>query len=221
MTSIYPAKGALSFDEIKNKLLSFPTPLTETSSPNDAALTDPISTLYLHPAFEALLHILNQDLASAHFLVRHMQSEPEIEGMWIHGILHRIEGDVDNARAWYADVCKTDVFEQVWGKSSDEEEEEAESDKDSVRTGKLPSQIKAREFLNCVEALRNGDANAKQELEKDARREVETLLEWCTQKFGTEKNLDASKAWVQPGGNSDVGQKKQSMLTGGDGFRKF
>ncbi|EME84362.1 uncharacterized protein MYCFIDRAFT_135275 [Pseudocercospora fijiensis CIRAD86] len=221
MTSIYLAKGPLSFDEIKEKLLSFPTPLIETSSPNDAALTDAISTLYLHPAFEALLHILNQDLASAHFLVRHMQCEPEIEGMWIHGILHRIEGDVQNARAWYADVCETDVFEKVWGKSSEEEKNEADAEKDGVRTGKLPNQRKAREFLDCVEAVRDGDLNAKQELEKDARREVETLLEWCGQKFGTEKNLDASKAWVQPGGNSDVGQKKQSMLTGGDGFRKF
>ncbi|KXT17653.1 hypothetical protein AC579_10115 [Pseudocercospora musae] len=221
MTSIYPAKAPLSFDEIRDKLLSFPTPLTETSSPNDATLTDPISTLFLHPAFEALLHILNQDLTSAHFLVRHMQSEPETEGMWIHGILHRIEGDADNARAWYADVCETDVFEQVWGKSIEEEKQEAEADKDEVRTGKLPNQRKAREFLDCVEALRNGDANAKQELEKDARREVETLLEWCTQKFGTEKKLNASTAWVQPGGDSDVGQEKQSMLTGGDGFRKF
>ncbi|KAF3000885.1 hypothetical protein E8E13_007857 [Curvularia kusanoi] len=72
--------------------------------PTTPSLTASISSLLLHPCVETTLHLLNADLSSAHFLVRHMQSPPAVEGMLLHGILHRIEGDMDNARAWVGDV---------------------------------------------------------------------------------------------------------------------
>ncbi|EXJ80299.1 hypothetical protein A1O1_08441 [Capronia coronata CBS 617.96] len=59
-----------------------------------------IASLQLHPVIESALHILNHDLPAAHFLLRHMQAPPAWEAMYLHGILHRVEGDVDNARAW-------------------------------------------------------------------------------------------------------------------------
>ena len=70
----------------------------------NATLTPLISSLQLHPSIEALLHLLNSDLASAHFLCRHMQAPPAVEGMLLHAMLHRVEGDYDNARAWLGDV---------------------------------------------------------------------------------------------------------------------
>jgi hypothetical protein len=70
----------------------------------------------LHPALETLLHLLNADLASAHFLVRHMQSPPAWEGMAMHALLHRFEGDLDNARAWYSDIAGCSLLEFLWAK---------------------------------------------------------------------------------------------------------
>lgn len=34
--------------------------------------------------------------------------------MYVHGMLHRVEGDIDNARAWYGNVCEAEVFKEVW-----------------------------------------------------------------------------------------------------------
>ena len=34
--------------------------------------------------------------------------------MLLHAILHRIEGDYDNARAWYKNVTDSEVFTGVW-----------------------------------------------------------------------------------------------------------
>lgn len=90
-----------------------------------------ISELSLHPVLESLLHILNLDLPSAHFLLRHMQAAPAYEAMYLHGILHRIEGDLDNARAWYGDVQDSDVFRAVWsemGGGFDGEDEDKDDD---------------------------------------------------------------------------------------------
>merc|ERR1711939_7053 len=74
-----------------------------------------ISSLQVHPVIESALHLLNLDLPSAHFLLRHMQAKPAWEAMYLHGILHRLEGDLDNARAWYRDVKNAEVFQAVWG----------------------------------------------------------------------------------------------------------
>lgn len=43
-----------------------------------------------------------------------MQAAPAFEAMYLHGILNWIEGNIDNARAWYRDVKETDVFEAAW-----------------------------------------------------------------------------------------------------------
>ena len=52
-----------------------PVPLIATASPEayQPELSAKIAALEVHPTLEALLHILNDDLASAHFLVRHME----------------------------------------------------------------------------------------------------------------------------------------------------
>lgn len=117
-----------TYDALVQVLLppSTPAPLLQPPSPSSSnrprpvhpELATAIAALQLHPCIESLLHILNADLASAHFLVRHMQAPSMLEGMFLHGILHRIEGDANNAKAWYGDVTGSGVFEYVWAQDS-------------------------------------------------------------------------------------------------------
>lgn len=217
MTSVYSGNSAISFDDILAHLESLPVPLLPPAKALDPALTDKIASLYLHPALEAVLHLLNHDLPSAHFLVRHMQSDPAFEAMYLHGILHRIEGDFNNTRAWYYDVYNSEPFELVWGKATEDEEAEVEKKKDQGET-KMPPQKSARDFVDSLEKLSKGQGD-KEALAKESRREFDAVLNWCIKKFGTGKHTDASKAWVQP--SQEISQKGQDMVTGNDGFRKF
>ena len=47
---------------------------------------------------QAIQAVETNDWNTAHEIVQKMES---IEAYWLHGILHTIEGDVDNARYWY------------------------------------------------------------------------------------------------------------------------
>jgi hypothetical protein len=110
------SKEQYSYTTLKQQLLSKPGPvLPPPSSAPLQSLAHAISSLFLHPSTEAALHLLNDDLISAHFLVRHMQAAPQFESMILHGILHRIEGDYENSRAWYRDVKETEAFQAIWG----------------------------------------------------------------------------------------------------------
>ena len=97
-----PAPKDRDFPSILSQLLAHPAPVLPPPCVLLPSLTGDIAALSLHPTLEAALHILNHDLPSAHFLVRHMQADPAFEGMFLHGILQRVEGDYDNARAWGA-----------------------------------------------------------------------------------------------------------------------
>ncbi|KAK5458171.1 hypothetical protein LTS15_004250 [Exophiala xenobiotica] len=111
--------GSTSYKSVLSTLTPPSTPHTPLSLPVSPAKphipSHAISSLQVHPVIEAALHLLNLDLPSAHFLVRHMQAPPAWEAMYAHGILHRLEGDIDNARAWYGDVKDAQVFQAVWG----------------------------------------------------------------------------------------------------------
>ena len=114
----------------------------------------------------------------------------------MHGILHRIEGDYDNARAWYSNVKDSEVFGKAW---SGEEQ--------------------AREYIAKVEALVKRKEGDKDELGKESMREIKAVVEFCREKFGDGEVKDASDAWVQP---SDEHRKMgEEMVTGGKGYRQF
>jgi hypothetical protein len=191
------------------------------------ALTATISDAQFHPTIEAALHIANSDLPSAHFLVRHMQAPPAVEGMLLHGILHRAEGDFDNARAWIGDVgdaCEgfvpkkkqegerldEGVFERVKG-VKEEEKSLVEYVYGDTEPGKL---------IDDVEAFRSKKAGgSEEEIEERIRGELGRVLEWCKGKFGDGEWKDASSAWVK---NSEEIQAMSNEMTSGDkGFRKF
>jgi hypothetical protein len=56
-----------------------------------------------NPALEALVLLAAGDWDGAHALV---QDENSAEAAWVHGHLHRVDGDVENARYWYAKAEK-------------------------------------------------------------------------------------------------------------------
>ncbi|KAF8863845.1 hypothetical protein BDZ45DRAFT_670076 [Acephala macrosclerotiorum] len=163
-----------------------------------------ISAQSLHPILESALHILNLDLPSAHFLLRHMQAGPAFEAMYLHGILHQIEGDIDNARAWYMDVKEADVFKAAWD-----------------RKGGLGV---AMNFLGRVEELKEGVRKGQEEdgdtsAREESLGELKAVLDFCKTKFGTGKVDDAIGKWVgMSAKNRDIAEK---MVTGGEGWRRF
>lgn len=117
--------------------------------------------------------------------------------MFLHGILHRIEGDYDNARAWYDNVSASEVFQQTWPGGKDD----------------------ALGFIARVEKLKKcGDGDAE-ELGKRSLEEIEKVVEWCRGKFGEQRVEDASGAWVKP--DEANRQMAEEMVSGGEGFRKF
>ncbi|KAL8712648.1 MAG: hypothetical protein Q9220_003179 [cf. Caloplaca sp. 1 TL-2023] len=192
-----------TFSSLYTHLLTLSPPLLPPQKTLSADLTSAISSLSLHPTLEVACHILNHDLPSAHFLVRHMQSPPAYEGMFLHGILHRVEGDYDNARAWYGDVADSDVFKQVWGKGE----------------GKEGGREKAMRFIDDVEKLRKKGEGGQGELGKRSREEVERVVEFCKGKFGEGRWGDVRGEWVGMGEkHKDVAEK---MLVGGEGWRQF
>ena len=51
-----------------------------------------------HALARAVAHLEARDWAAAHEIV---QPESSALAAWLHGIVHTIEGDLDNARYWY------------------------------------------------------------------------------------------------------------------------
>ena len=117
--------------------------------------------------------------------------------MFLHGILHRIEGDYDNARAWYKNVAESEVFKDVWAGGEEE----------------------ARGFVGRVEGFVKRREGDKEGLEKESLREIQAVVEYCRGKFGEKEMVDATQAWVKPG--EDHKKMGEEMVTGGKGYRKF
>jgi len=191
------------YHDLKGRLLSKPGQVLPPapSSPSKAE-AHAISSLLVHPSLEAAFHILNDDLPSAHFLVRHMQAAPQYESMFLHGILHRIEGDYNNTRAWYRDVQDSEVFQSVWGKGGLE---------------------KALEFVREIEVWRKEKRGVRdplnfEHLQEESKREISATIDFCESKFGTGKVEDASSIWVQDAKSSGKGR---DMVIGGEGWRQF
>lgn len=191
-----------TFDAIYDHLTTtytFPVLAPPSQNPHDPSLSHAIASLQIHPALEAILHILNADLPSAHFLCRHMQNAPAWEGMYIHGLLHRVEGDIENARAWYGDVSESECFRYVW--------------EDGIEG--------AGNFLDRVKKCKPnvGKDEVEAGLREESRGEIERLVEWCKKEFGMNKVEDATEVWVQPGEKHR--EMAAKMVVGGEGWRQF
>lgn len=205
-----------TFKSIYDRLVQISAPLLPPASPRDASLTSEIASLQLHPTLETILHILNLDLPSAHFLARHMQSAPAYEGMYLHGILHRIEGDYNNARAWYSDVKESDIYAKIWGK-------EGHTWKNWKENGGDNGQFldAGQKFLDAVQRFKEtkGKEGDKTALEEESRRELDGITYWCVQRFGTHKMEDASSAWVKA--SDEIRKIGEDQVNGNSGRRNF
>lgn len=196
--------------------------------PQNPSLTSVISSLLLYPTIEAALHLLNADLPSAHFLVRHMQAPPAIEGMLLHSILHRSEGDMPNARAWASDVVDAS---DGWVPKH-KEEQRLDSNTVQAMEGKVTGGIRFAQFvydgdtygaeklITDVEKWREEqDAEGEELLAGRIQGELVKVLEWCRKKFGDGEWADASTAWVKHG--EEVRKMGEDMVSGDKGFRDF
>jgi hypothetical protein len=219
-----------TLESISQKL----TPNTNLVHPpkkaQDVQLTATIADLQVHPTIEALLHILNHDLPSAHFLVRHMQAPPAVEGMLLHGILHRAEGDFNNARAWISDVA--DACEGYQPKHKDDGQTlDAEVAKQVGSNCDISSSLinfvygdeEPKSLIDAVEEFRRKKKSERGDdeegIEKRIRSEAEKVLEWCKNKFGDGVWEDATKAWVK--NSEEISKISGDMVSGGKGHRKF
>lgn len=146
-----------------------------------------------------------------------MQSPPAVEGMLLHGILHRVEGDFENARAWVGDVWSSADGKAVMrGVYCDG----AEGNGLEV----------ARRLIGDVEALR-GDVKSsgqegREEQTQDLRRlgegmerEMGRLVSWCAEKFGAGRWEDASSAYAGP--SEKIRKIGEEMVSGSKGYREF
>ncbi|EXJ62849.1 hypothetical protein A1O7_03290 [Cladophialophora yegresii CBS 114405] len=169
------------------------------------------------------------DLPAAHFLLRHMQAAPAWEAMYLHGLLHRIEGDLNNARAWYGDVKESEVFRSVWSGT-----ESGGDDASNQTTSPEAAFQTAKSFLDRVEAYKNSLLSTKSssgatssekyfpgedELAEVSLWEIRRLLSFCEEKFDTNPVMDASNVWVSM--NEKHADKAVQMITGGEGWREF
>jgi hypothetical protein len=192
-----------TFDDIYSHLTSkygFPILPHTSPSPYDSKLSHAISSLNVHPTLEALLHILNLDLPSAHFLCRHMENRPAYEAMFLHGLLHRIESDYRNAELWYGDVSESEIFAAAWPESR----------------GGLKA---AHEFIQRVEMFKKKKEGDKQALQEKSKVEIEAIAKFLKEKFGTDAVVDATTVWVEKPEKSKEAAKK--MIVGGEGWRQF
>jgi hypothetical protein len=166
-----------------------------------------------------------------------MSAPPAVEGMLLHSILHRAEGDFENARAWLGDVgdaCLGWVPKHRGkeGKRLDGEvwrgcglEEAGEGKEGSllkyVYASSGDGEEEARRLVDDVEAFRKNKGGEEEQarIEERTRRELERVLEWCVKKFGDGAWVDASSAWVKPG--EEVKKIGNDMVSGDKGWRKF
>ena len=219
-----------TLETISQKLIPNTNLVHPPKKAQDAQLTATIADLHVHPTIEALIHILNHDLESAHFLVRHMQAPPAVEGMLLHGILHRAEGDFNNARAWISDVA--DACEGYQPKHKEDGQRlDAEVAKQVGSNSSISSSLiefvycdeEPKSLIDAVEEFRGKKKSERTDdeegIEQRIRGEAEKVLEWCKNKFGDGVWEDATKAWVK--NSEEISKISGDMVSGGKGHREF
>jgi len=201
-----------------------------------------ISSLSLHPVVESLLHLLNCDLPAAHFLCRHAEVKPKFESMFVHGMLHRIEGDIDNTRAWYGDVNGSEVFQSVW-------KADGSGVADDIHSENVPEIARKgwKHYLDRIERYRDRtrkrqgtggweqdqdrlnpkevtDWQAEESLLRETSLwEIRQLMKFCEKKFGLGVVADAKSEFMGriESGDEEQAKMAQNMVTGGEGWRTF
>ncbi len=103
-----------TLSEITQRLLARdPPPPLVPASVYDPALTPAINALNAPALVTIGLHVLNDDLASAHPLAQELEGDP-LADYW-HAIIHRREGDYGNSRYWFQRVGSLPLLTELYG----------------------------------------------------------------------------------------------------------
>ena len=86
-----------------------PSPLVPTGI-REAALDDRIAALDAPPAVRSALHLWNDSLERCHAIA---QEIGDVDGSYLHGLMHRREPDYGNARYWFRRVGRHPVFPEL------------------------------------------------------------------------------------------------------------
>lgn len=79
-----------------------------------ATQADAVRPAGLAPAVAALWHLRRGEWEAAHACV---QDDAGADAAWVHALVHRIEGDLGNARYWYGRAGRsecTDTTDAEW-----------------------------------------------------------------------------------------------------------
>ena len=79
----------------------------------DPALTARINAAEAPPLVKIVLHLLNDDLGAAHPPAQAMEGNPLAD--YGHAIIHRREGDYDNARYWLRRIGPLPLLGMIYG----------------------------------------------------------------------------------------------------------
>jgi hypothetical protein len=155
--------------------------------------------------------------------------------MALHGLLHRMEGDFDNARAWLGDVFDVAEGRIKGGELKGQTKEERGEVVDfllciwgyslrSRKNGDVECSLddarkRALALTDEVEALRRKKEGDEDELRGKCKEELERVVEWCEGKFGMGRVVDATGAWVKP--MEHVKEIGEEQVSGGKGWREF
>jgi hypothetical protein len=83
---------------------------------SDGRLADLGYSPHRTACIRAALHIANDDWEAAHRIV---QESDDADGYLLHAILHRREGDYDNARYWFSRAGEHPVYERLYSGAKD------------------------------------------------------------------------------------------------------
>ena len=93
-----------------------PLPPLCPAAPWDRALSRRIAAAGLPPAVASALLLWNDDLDASHTL---SQALPDRFGSWLHGAMHRREGDYSNSKYWLRKVGTHAGFAQMTQRASE------------------------------------------------------------------------------------------------------
>lgn len=132
-----------------------------------------------------------------------------------------MEGDYDNARAWYRSASASgsgsekgegEVFSKVWPGGVGDGHAFIDEIEAFVKT-------KNKNKKKGNENEKGEDEDVESRLEKESRREIDSVVSWCRTKFGDGEWKDASAAWVKP--SEEHRKMAEDMVVGGEGWRTF
>ena len=159
-----------------------------------------------------------------------MEAAPAFEAMFLHAILHRVEGDYANAKAWYTSVAEGQGEADLEAGTDDEPVAKSEADakvKPSSKANPEPgvfeavwkSSSRGFEYLASVEDYVRFGRGDRDELERQGRAELERTIAYLRGKFGDESWQNAASEWRFAEGETKV--IKEKMILGDRGYRVF